>query len=496
MSVLSRLKNSSVARRRLKRLAEGPREVQDSQTVVISNRAWVPIAGLGTPSNIERVKSRLTIFPRSTSPHNPDPEPIILYEQVDGVLGVPRDYFARNTKGNFKVKRKLSKGLPLGFTSKVKLWDNQLEPVLQITEKLQSGDLGAVLEAPCGTGKTIMALEIARRLGVTTLIIVHKEFLLKQWKDRIIEFLPDAKVGIAWKGDLRFRGKDFVVAMLGSLLSRRYVDIFYQWPGLVITDEVHRIGAPTWGQVIHQFASQWRLGLSATTHRKDNADRVFLWNIGPVAYRLKGQRRQPKVKRIQTGAGFPARVDPDKLGDAILYRILSKSTKRNGLIIATLVKAAETGRKIIVFSDLREHLLTLKEGLQQLAPKIHSEVFVGSWYHPNWLRSNRKSKPKFQKQKQRDWDRATGAQIIFATFQMAKEGLDIEALNTCFLALPKTDVEQAVGRILRTTGVKDPIIVDFLDDCCTRLKRMAGSRMKLYKKLGAFKVTEQACLTS
>ena len=37
--------------------------------------------------------------------------------------------------------------------------------------------------------------------------------------------------------------------------------------------------------------------------------------------------------------------------------------------------------------------------------------------------------------------------VILATYSMAAEALDIKTLTTLFLLTPKTDVQQAVGRI-------------------------------------------------
>jgi len=52
--------------------------------------------------------------------------------------------------------------------------------------------------------------------------------------------------------------------------------------------------------------------------------------------------------------------------------------------------------------------------------------------------------------------------IILATFAMAEEALDIKTLSTLVLATPKTDVIQAVGRILRVKHEK-PVVVDIVD---------------------------------
>ena len=49
-----------------------------------------------------------------------------------------------------------------------------------------------------------------------------------------------------------------------------------------------------------------------------------------------------------------------------------------------------------------------------------------------------------------------------ATYSMAAEALDIKSLTTLFMLTPKTDVQQAVGRILRVKHSK-PLVVDFVD---------------------------------
>ena len=55
---------------------------------------------------------------------------------------------------------------------------------------------GGLLDVEPGKGKTVMALNIISKLKTKTLVVVHKTFLLNQWKERISHFLPQAKVGL------------------------------------------------------------------------------------------------------------------------------------------------------------------------------------------------------------------------------------------------------------------------------------------------------------
>jgi superfamily II DNA or RNA helicase len=52
--------------------------------------------------------------------------------------------------------------------------------------------------------------------------------------------------------------------------------------------------------------------------------------------------------------------------------------------------------------------------------------------------------------------------IVIATYSMAAEALDIKTLTTLIMVTPKTDIEQAVGRILREKH-GSPIVVDIID---------------------------------
>jgi superfamily II DNA or RNA helicase len=70
-------------------------------------------------------------------------------------------------------------------------------------------------------------------------------------------------------------------------------------------------------------------------------------------------------------------------------------------------------------------------------------------------------------------------QIIIATYSMAAEALDIKTLTTLIMATPKTDIEQAVGRILREKH-SQPVVVDIIDSHDMFQKQWI-KRKKFYK---------------
>jgi hypothetical protein len=82
--------------------------------------------------------------------------------------------------------------------------------------------------------------------------------------------------------------------------------------------------------------------------------------------------------------------------------------------------------------------------------------------------------------KEKDLKESESKEIVIATYAMAEEALDIKTLTTLFMMTPKTDVTQAVGRILRVKH-DHPLVIDIVDTHDT-FKRQWYKRRTLYKK--------------
>ncbi len=317
---------------------------------------------------------------------------------------------------------------------------------------------------------TVWSCAMIAEMNVPTLVIVHTEFLMDQWQKRIAQFLPDALVGRVQGKMCDYTGKNIVMGMMKSLAEKDYPPSLYKWPGMVITDEVHRIGAATWSPVAGMFPARYRIGISATPRRKDGADNVFSYHIGRVLYTSKETRMLPKVRRVWSNFRLVKtdNFNPNLAPTSLLVNFLCASKARNRLILEQLVLAVKAGRKILLLSHRLKHLNILEYQLRKLMADNEPTTgfFIGGM-------------------KSAERDEAEKQQVIFATFNFAKEGLDIPPLDTLFLVTPASDVEQAAGRILRPyEGKKDPVIVDFRDDKVSKFKRTASYRDKFYKRIG------------
>jgi superfamily II DNA or RNA helicase len=214
------------------------------------------------------------------------------------------------------------------------------------------------------------------------------------------------------------------------------------------------------------------LGLTATPRRKDGADNVFWYHIGPILFDASERRMKPKIRRVYTDFRVvkTSQFNPAMAPRALLVRFLVSSPPRNLAIADQIVLALKAGRKPLVLSERLKHLDALEQTITEACkaaglPTPSFGKYVGG-------------------RKKGQLAEAAKAQVVLATSQYAQEGLDIPALDTLFLTTPLSDVEQAVGRILRPcAGKKEPIVVDFHDDHVGMFKRMADYREATYVKL-------------
>lgn len=398
------------------------------------------------------------------------PATINLYQQVGENILIPRNYPYLPpgiTPGDFEDMR--VNGQKVTYDFKIQLREKQIPAV----EALAKTD-GGILVAPCGSGKTIMGTSALAKLGTTTLILVHKEFLLGQWQEAV-EMVTGEKAGVVQGATWDWRGKKVVIAMLQTLYSQmdKIPNDFINYFGLVISDEVHRISAPTWSQVIALFPAKRRWGLTATPTRGDHLEMIFHYHIGPIVHTIVGSDLMPKVVMYKTKAFVPTSKYCNRAGQANMAKLITALTNiedRNKKLLRLLIDASKSGRKIILLTDRVAHAQFLKDSfdLSTQGSGITTSLYIGAITDQD-VRKH-----------------AEEADVIFATTQIAKEALNIPELDTLFLTSPcgsKITVQQAAGRILRDSPDKmPPMVVDLVDNNIQCLK-LAEIRYRIYQSL-------------
>jgi superfamily II DNA or RNA helicase len=433
-------------------------------------------------------------------------EVVHAYRDLDGFIGVPRQW-GLQTFNDCQIVDKRSRGDAVGFTKHIKLWDYQRGVVDRIHRRIeQGGDF--VFKAATGKGKTIMMLEAAARFGRTTLIVVDQENLMTQWRERALspDFLDlrEDEVGIVRGKTCDWRRKKIVIAMMQSLAQRTYEDEFYDAFGLVIFDESHTAGAPTFSDTMLLFSAYTRVGVSATPDRRDALRKLVKWNLGETEVELGEQHRKSSVYYLKSFGVYSwyANVSP-KTGRFITE--LSEDAARNWLACQAILKLYEQGRDILVIGDRIEQLWNL-QNMAVVAGIPEEETGLYTGYRPvfgyrkdatpprrpvGWVKDapytpirygllqKKQSKKKLEEIK-------ANSRILFATYGMFAKGVDVPRLAAGMDVTPRSMAQQVHGRILRPgKGKLTPIWVTFRDVNSYRAEYQFIQRLEEYRKSNA-----------
>ena len=373
------------------------------------------------------LKKELTVRAKENAVGIRPPAFKVYKELPNGTLHIPR-FFKEDTK-------KFTKGHNVQIQFKGILRPHQ-------KEALNAFNGNGVLCLPCGQGKTCTALAIAAKMKRKTIIIVHKEFLANQWRDRIHQFCPGSKIGRI-QGDCFDTDGEFVIAMIQTLCVRDHDPEQFSCFGMLIVDESHHIGAPAFCKTMFKVFPEFTLGLTATPDRKDGLTKLLYWFLGKQFYSMT--QSTSDVNTIRIDFDHPSyRAGPiltrfGKISMAHMVNHIVELHERNELILMHVKNAIERNRRILILSDRRGHCEWFYD---QLGDDV-SGLYLGG----------------MSEEKQ---EKASQKQVIVATFSLAYEGLDIPELDTLFLVTPHSDVKQAVGRITRTSGTKE--VYDVVDN--------------------------------
>ena len=384
------------------------------------------------------------------------------FRESDKKLYVPR-YYGEQLFGKPK-ETKISEGNDIALDFQGSLRDMQVPVVKAYLDKVLSANElssngvdnevnggGGLLELPCGFGKTSISLYILCRLKKKALVIVHKEFLMNQWIERIQQFIPNAKIGKIQGQIIDIEGKDIVIGMLQSLSMKDYPASLFDSFGLTIIDEVHHISSEVFSCALFKLVTKYMLGLSATMERSDGTSRVFKMFLGDVVYKQERSKDEEVIVRgitYQTNDDEFNELELDFRGKPASSKMLSKIcnyNRRSEFILKVLDDMIKENPKqqIMIIASYRNILNYFYEAIN------HKQIATVGFY----VGGMKEAALKKTEEKQ----------VVLATYSMAAEGLDIKTLTTLIMSTPMTKIEQSVGRILRQKHENPPIVVDIID---------------------------------
>lgn len=401
--------------------------------------------------------------------------------QIQYIL--PRGYYARlwnlmsrvGCPGHRIDKRVLLN--PVAFPQKPQLRDYQA-PAVHLAGAWQQG----VIIMPCGAGKTETAMGIIAELEQPTLWITHTMDLLKQSMDRAKTRLglSGDQVGIIQAENMTI-GSHMTFATVQTLYKRDLSEIKWKF-GCVVVDEAHLVfkdeeNARMFESVISQFPACYRFGLTASEYRSDGLIETMFHIIGPKIYEVAQDDprlpvMKPRVEFIETDFEYET-PEGEMLNIQQLYKAMREDLERDYPILWIMKNCIRENNSCLALGDSLEHLTRLTK-----LAKDHgfTAVFVCG------------ETPKREREKIMADMRAGKYQFLFATYQLAKLGLDIPRLDRLILITPhrdKTSIQQAVGRIMRPyEGKSQPVVYDIYDSKVRQMVFWARERKKVYLKLG------------
>ena len=384
----------------------------------------------------------------------------------------------------FKDERVCETGLDV--TCSKELRKEQI-PVL---EAFLDNDIG-IFAGATSFGKTVIAEKLIEARKEKTLIIVNSTNLLEQWEKTLKEDMTINnkvekregkrlnKTGIGVLGNQRD-------TMTGLIDVVTFQSLFSQFPemvkeyGMVIIDECHHVAADTYCLPLQELKAKYVYGLTATDKRRDKFDKYVYWLCGPViaeysADKLAYQRgiSQYFVPRFTDSS---LSIECEKSNNYMdKMKELTMDEKRNELIANDVASLLKRGRKILVLTHLVEHVIVLKQKLQEIGLKAITIVGSMSRIEKRDIISEIN-------------ENINGQSIIISTGQYLGEGTDIPYLDTLLMATPiswEGKIAQFVGRIAREyDGKQYTLIYDYVDFCIPLFYSMYQKRIKTYSSLG------------
>ena len=366
-------------------------------------------------------------------------------------------------------KRFSGQKLPVRFTGTLRK-----DQKVAVKEMLRH-DIG-VLCAPTAFGKTVTAAALIGRRKVSTLVLVHRTELLRQWQERLGAFLdiPEGGLGLIGGGKKKPCGK-IDVAVMQSLTRWDGLTELLDRYGQIIVDECHHLSAFSFEAILKQARARYVVGLTATPMRRDGHHPIIFMQCGPVRHTAARPETAPAKLEVWSRYLSAPGIPPDTTIQEV-FRILVNDDDRNRRIADDILAAYRAGRKVLVLTERASHLPLLRE---RLGDEIE-HCFV--------LHGRLPKRQRMAVYAELEALEASKPRVLLATGRLIGEGFDHPPLDTLVLAMPiswKGTLQQYAGRLHRAHADKlDVRIYDYVEMDHPQLNRMWDKRQRGYLAMG------------
>jgi superfamily II DNA or RNA helicase len=346
----------------------------------------------------------------------------------------------------------------------------KLEPVQQRAFAAMRRAGGGLLEAPGGSGKTVMALHIIAAWGQPALWIVHSAQLVGQamGQARRLFALPPGAIGTAIDG--AYRPGSLLTFATRQTLASRMPRGFAERFGTVWVDEIDLAGAPTYMRLVQRFPALHRGGGTATVARTDRLHPAVLAVFGPVAATITeaaaedaGLFVSPIIEFRWTGQSY------EWPGDwPTLQAERARDPQRNDIIARAVARDIRDGHSVLVLCQMIDHA----EAITAILRRHGYDARHVTGQVERDTRDRRISDARSRR-----------LRCIVAT-RVLERGTDLPVVDRVHMADPYRSwptVMQQVYRASRPAEDKEqPVVIDWCDGG-RQFESQAWARLRLYR---------------
>jgi superfamily II DNA or RNA helicase len=362
------------------------------------------------------------------------------------------------------------------------LYDYQKEAV----RKMIDAKYG-ILKSKPGSGKTQVGIAMIKALRRRALWLCHTADLLNQSRERALRYMDSSLIGTITEGKVNV-GVGVTFATVQTMANLELTQYRDYWD-VVIVDECHRVSSSAttftrYEKVLNHLSARHKYGLSATPERSDGLIKATFALLGNIAYEVPDsavadRTMGVKIRKVETETELTEDClnDDGTINYVKMIEHLTTDYERNKQIATHI--ALNVGHSCLILSDRLEQLRTIISMLPD-----HMQINCA------YIDGKMQSKKAKAEREQALEDMRTGKKkYLFASYSLAKEGLDVPRLDRLFLASPckySAIITQAVGRVQRTFDGKDtPVVYDFVDRWIGFCEGAWKKRCTSYRKMGA-----------
>ncbi len=355
-----------------------------------------------------------------------------------------------------------------------------------------------VFEHATGSGKTFTAIEAIKRHLATeqpAIVLVPSQLLLEQWKEEILEEIPDATILMAGGGHTKWKDrgrlwshtspdlgmKRVVISTMQTASTETFIKSVCEGDHLlIVADEIHQIGSPqnSKAMAIRTGAS---LGLSATPTRYGDpegtqrifdrfgevipppitlqdaiaAGRLVNYEYFPHAVHLD-EEEAANWKKLTKQISFELAKSKNKDGSRggltdkakmlliARSRIAKKAKVKTGLAAGVIKREYEDGQRWLVYCEDSDQL-------GQMLKRLGDAGLKPLEYH---------SKMAGDRVEALKWFKSFGGVLV--SIKCLDEGIDIPTVSHAFILASSQNPRQFIqrrGRVLRKSHGKNLAVI-------------------------------------